>query len=355
MNWESYLESIYFDPKHPASFAGPIKLYDTVKQEGTYDIGLSRIRSWLQNQEAYSLHKPLRHKFKTNRVMVEGIDDQWDADLMDMTFYASKNDGYNYILTVIDIFSKYAWLRPLKTKTSSEVKAAFESIKRKPNLLRTDKGKEFTSNIIEKFFKTAGIHHFVTQNVGKANYAERVIKTIKNHLQRYMTHHQTHRYIDIVPDVNKSYNLSYHTTIGMAPSEVNKDNERAIWWMTYWPKKKIKKQTFKFDVGNLVRITYLTNVFTREYDEKWTGEIFKIARRFRREGLVLYKLNDFEDEPIKGTFYQPELQKISIKDDKLWKIEKVIKTRKRRGKTEYFVKWKHWPKKFNSWIQDIKK
>ena len=69
----------------------------------------------------------------------------------------------------------------------------------------------------------------------------------------------------------------------------------------------------------------------------------------------MYKLNDFEDEPIKGTFYQPELQKISIKDDKLWKIEKLIKTRKRRGKTEYFVKWKHWPKKFNSWIQDIKK
>ena len=142
--------------------------------------------------------------------MVEGIDDQWDADLMDMSYYAKQNDGYTYILTVIDIFSKYVWLRPLKTKTSLEVKDAFQSIERKPKLLRTDKGKEFTSNVIEKFFKTIKIHHFVTQNSGKANYAERVIKTIKNHLQRYMTHHQTHRYIDIVPDVNKSYNQSYH-------------------------------------------------------------------------------------------------------------------------------------------------
>ena len=244
MSWEDYLRSIYFDPKHPASFAGPIKLYDVVKREGKYDIGLSRIRSWLQNQEAYSLHKPVKHRFRTNQVMVEGIDDQWDADLMDMSYYAKHNDGYNYILTVIDIFSKYVWLRPLKTKTSNEVRAAFDSIHRKPKLLRTDKGKEFTSHVIEKFFKMKGIHHFVTQNIGKANYAERVIKTVKNHLQRYMTHHQSHRYIHIVPDVNKSYNESFHTTIGMAPKEVNKDNERAIWWMTYWPKKMSKRQTF---------------------------------------------------------------------------------------------------------------
>lgn len=354
MNWENYLESIYFDPKHPASFAGPIKLHDLIKQEGKYKIGLPRIRSWLQNQEAYSLHKPFRHKFRTNRVMVEGIDDQWDADLMDMRYYAKQNDDYNYILTVIDIFSKYVWLRPLKTKTSREVKEAFDSIHRKPKLLRTDKGKEFTSHDVERFFKKKGIHHFVTQNIGKANYAERVIKTIKNHLQRYMTHHQTHRYIDIVSHVNKSYNQSFHTTIGMSPKEVKKENERAIWWITYWPKRKLKKQRFKFNVEDIVRITYLTNVFTREYDEKWTGEVFKVVKRFRRDGLALYKLQDFLGDDIKGTFYQSELQKVSIKDDKLWKVAKVLKTRKRRGKKEYYVRWKHWPKKFDSWVTDLK-
>ena len=218
-----------------------------------------------------------------------------------------------------------------KTKTSNEVKAAFGSIQRKPKLLRTDKGKEFTSKVIEKFFKHKGIHHFVTQNIGKANFTERANKTVKNHLQRYMTHHQSHRYIDIVPDINKSYNQSFHTTIGMAPTDVNKDNERAVWWMTYWPKQISKRQNFKFKVGNLVRITYLTNIFSREYDEKWTGEIFKIVKRFRRDGLALYKIQDMLGEDIKGSFYQPQLQKVSIKDDKIWKVEKVLKKRKRKG------------------------
>ena len=237
-----YLESIYFNPKHPASFGGPIKLHDTVKQEGKYDISLPAIRKWLQNQEAYSLHKPYRHKFTTNQVVVEGIDDEWDADLADMSYYAKKNDSYKFILLVIDIFSKYVWLRPLKTKTSKEVQAAFHSIQRRPKLLRTDKGMEFCSLAIEKYFKKEGIHHFVTQNQGKANFAERAIKTIKSHIHRYMTHHQTHRYIDIIPDVNKSYNSSFHTTIGMAPGEVNKENERGIWWLTYWPKKYSKNK-----------------------------------------------------------------------------------------------------------------
>ena len=103
-----------------------------------------------------------------------------------------------------------------------------------------------------------------------------------------------------------------------------------------------------------MRITYLTNLFTREYDEKWTGEIFKVVKRFRRDGLVLYKLKDFLGEDIKGSFYQAELQKVSIKDDKVWKVEKVLKKRKRRGKVEYLVRWKHWPKKFDSWVTDLK-
>ena len=347
----NYLESIYFDPGHSASFGGPQKLFDAVKQDGK-QISLTYIRKWLRNQEAYSLHRPVRRKFPSNRVVVEGIDDQWDADLMDMTSYNKENNGYNYILLVIDIFSKYVWLRPLKTKTGKEVKDAFNTIQRRPKLLRTDKGKEFTNFLIEQYFKKEKIHHFVTQNVGKANFAERAIKTIKNHIQRYMTHHQTHKYIEKIPEINKSYNTSFHTTIGMTPSEVTKDNERAVWWLTYWPKKKVKQKPFRFKVGDHVRITYLTNIFTREYDEKWTGELFIITKRFRRDGLPLYKLKDLLDEAIKGTFYGPELQKVTIKDDKIWKIAKVLKKRKRRGLTEYFVRWKYFPKKFDSWVNE---
>jgi hypothetical protein len=103
-------------------------------------------------------------------------------------------------------------------------------------------------------------------------------------------------------------------------------------------------------VGDKVRLTYIRNPFTREYDEKWTGEIFKISQKILRGGLPVYRLKDFHDEEIKGTFYQSELQNVDVRDDDLLKIERIVKTRGKGRNKQYFVKWLHWPKKFNSWI-----
>lgn len=142
--WKDYLKTIYFDPQHPASFAGPQKLYKVVQQEGQYNIGMHKIRQFLHNQEAYSLHKPVRRRFERNHVISAGIDDVWMADLMDMVKYAEWNQGYKYVLLVIDTFSKYIWLRPLRRKTGEEVADAFVDIfntsGRAPAKLMTDKG-----------------------------------------------------------------------------------------------------------------------------------------------------------------------------------------------------------------------
>ena len=97
--------------------------------------------------------------------------------------------------------------------------------------------------------------------------------------------------------------------------------------------------------GNFV-IT-LRNPFAREYDEKWTGEIFKISQRILRGGLPFYGIKEFNDDEIKGTFYQSELQKTDVKDDDLWKMEQILKTRGKRRHKQYFVKWLHWANKFN--------
>jgi hypothetical protein len=90
----------------------------------------------------------------------------------------------------------------------------------------------------------------------------------------------------------------------------------------YWPKNvssesksKTIRKPFRFKVGDKVRITYIRNIFTREYDEKWNGEIFKVTQRIMRGGLLIYRLKDFRDEEINGTFYQSELQKVDVWDD----------------------------------------
>ena len=107
MTWEDYLKGIYFNPSHPASFGGSEKLYKAVQQEERFDLSRSQIKKWLHKQEPYSLQKPVRYNFQRTPIVVGGINDQWSADLMDMKKFAKDNDGFSYILVVVDTFSKY--------------------------------------------------------------------------------------------------------------------------------------------------------------------------------------------------------------------------------------------------------
>ena len=158
--------------------------------------------------------------------------------------------------------------------------------------------------------------------------------------------------MDHLQDFANSYNKSRHSSIGMAPENVSKENEVRVWHQLYWPSAQPQTKTpkFKFQVGDYVRLTYLRRAFHREYDQNWTGEIFKVSRKYIRGGLPIYNVQDFNHEDIQGSFYQDELQHVIIKDDQLWKVDKILKQRKRRGKTEYLIRWLYWPKSFDSWV-----
>ncbi|KAK3088302.1 hypothetical protein FSP39_017275 [Pinctada imbricata] len=230
---------------------------------------------------------------------------------------------------------------------------------RQPKEIRTDKGSEFKNKWLAEFFKTHGIHHYVTQNETKANYAERVIRTIKVLFYRYFTHNRTYRYKDVLQDIVRNYNRRPHRSLnGLSPSDVNSTNEAILWKEMYIDvlkkskgetKKKLYKK-FRFKKGDFVRLSNLKRTFQRDYEQKWSEEVFIITRRFLRQGIPLYKVADYDEDPIEGTFYESELQKVNKNRDDLWKIEKVLKTRRRRGIKEVYVKWLGYPKKFNSWI-----
>ena len=126
MSWETYLKKIYYDPASPASFSGPGKLYMYVKKHWKYyNISKYRIRKWLQRQEPYSLQRPLRRPMNRTHIVVVGIEVQWSADLMDMVKFSKYNDGFSYILVVIDVFSKYLGLQKLKDKKGPSVASVF--------------------------------------------------------------------------------------------------------------------------------------------------------------------------------------------------------------------------------------
>lgn len=157
-----------------------------------------------------------------------------------------------------------------------------------------------------------------------------------------MTFKQSQRYINRLQEFTRSYNKTYHRTIDNKPELVN-PNDEVVRVSTFLSREEIpRKQTkrpYKFKVSNKVRISKKASVFDREYDEKWSGEIFVVRRRFLRNGIPVFTLGDYNDEAITGTFYQPELQKVDVRDENTFKIERILKTRGRGPNKQHFVKW----------------
>lgn len=351
MSYEKYLEKVYYDSKFPGSFSGVDKLYRAVRKDGKFVLGRAKIRKWLETQETFGLHKQINRKFRRRRVIAPFIDYQWDADTAVMKSFAKDNDGYAFFLVAIDVFSRFAYTVPLRSTQGKEMSSALETIFRresKPSKLRTDKGVEYRNRDVQRLLKAEGVDYFYTQNEQKSSYAERCIKTLKSRLFRYMSRHQTHRWIDVLEDVTQSYNAAYHRGIKMAPRAVTKKDEPRLWKLQYPPTKYVKPSTrgFAFRKGDTVRISHLRQAFDREYDERWTMEYFVVDERGIKEGIPFYTLKDTLGDDVKGTFYQSELNRARVNDQTEYRIEKIV----RRRRHDALVKWMGWPTKFNSWI-----
>ena len=213
-----------------------------------------------QNKQlADELHKPIIRKFKKRKVYSAFKDNIWGADLADMQLLSKYNKGFRFLLCVIDIFSKYAWVVPLIDKKCISIVKAFQSIlkqsNRKPNKIWVDKGSEFYSAYFKKWLRDNDIM-YSTHNEGKSVVAERFIRTLKSKIYKYMTSISKNVYIDKLDDIVDEYNNTYHTTIKMKPADV-KDN-------TYInADKEINNKDPKFKVGDHVRVSKYKNIFAK--------------------------------------------------------------------------------------------
>ena len=211
---------------------------------------------------------------------------------------------------------------------------------------------------MKAFLKKEGIYAYTTKNETKANFAERVIRTLKGLMYRYFLHKQTYRYIDVLQELVYNYNHRPHGSLlnRYSPADIRKQNESKVWKHMYIDKLKLKPKRkpkpFKFKIGQHVRISHMKYTFQRDYHIKWTQEVFIVTHQYKKQGIHLYRVKDFLDEDIDGHFYEEELQRVTKDIESVYRIEQVLKTRKRRGVKELFVKWLGWPKKFNSWVKE---
>lgn len=359
LKYEEYLANMYYDPARAGAYGGVEPLYRAVRKDGKFVLSRAKIRDWLLKQEDYAVHRETRSKFKRRRVIAPFVDYQWDVDTANMANYKKDNDGYAFFVLAIDILSKYVWTVPLRTTTGQEMVEALKHIfasGRKPTHLRSDQGTEYVNQKVKALLKEENVTFFVTHNVVKASYAERAIKTIKTRLTRYMTHKQTRRWIDILPHVTESYNKTYHRSIKRTPKSVTPKDSVELWKRQYDSVAKPVGRslgtseigTFNYKVGDLVRVSYLRRTFQREYDERWSRELFVVNERFVSDNIPQYRLKDYAGEVISGTFYQTQLKKAFEQETYL--VEKVLRRRVRGGQKQVLVRWKGWPAKYDSWV-----
>ena len=341
------LKAIYYDPKHPAGFASVAKL---TKESG---VKTKKVKEWLTEQPTYTLHRMARKKYPTRKYIVHDIDEQWQADLADVSLIANQNKGYRFLLTVIDIFSRYAWARPLKTKTGKEVAAAFKDIfeeGRIPKRVQSDQGKEFENRDIARLFGEHDIELFSVKSAYKAAIVERFNRTLKSKMWRYFTMNMKEKWTDVLQDLVQSYNNSVHRTIGQRPIDVTRENAGEFREKMYDKKTKATKEKRDIKVGDKVRISKVKSIFAKGYLPNWTEEIFTVASINTKYSPTTYKLKDYNEEIIEGSFYRHEIQKVTQKDD-TFLVEKVIRTQKRGNEYWCLVKWRGYPSNMNSWVR----
>ena len=164
-NFDSLFHRLYYDLENPSAYSSKKNIFHAA-QNIDKSVKLSDVNSWFQKQLTPTLHKPVRYKFRRNKVIFMSIDEQYQADLCDMTKYASQNDNMKFLLTCIDCFSKFAWALPIKNKTSSEIVRVLKIIfsKRKCKRLQTDKGKEFLNKSVKQLLKDNAIELWISEN-----------------------------------------------------------------------------------------------------------------------------------------------------------------------------------------------
>jgi hypothetical protein len=256
------LARLYYDPSNPSAFSALAKLQaDARKAKGKQPSPRAK-QNWLHQQDAYTLHKPVRKRFSRNPYSVNNVMDVWESDLLDVQ-NLSRYNNYKFLLTVTDVFSKFLNVISLKNKTGPTVTSAFQSIfqdtnydkpyKQSPIVLRTDKGKEFLNETFQDMLKSEDIEFQICKHPDvKCAVIERAQRTIREKLYKYFTYKNSYRFIDALPKFITGYNATLHSTTGMAPSEVTDRDILLIWKRMRWKRRHIGLLNLHFAWGNML-------------------------------------------------------------------------------------------------------
>jgi hypothetical protein len=285
--------------------------------------------------------KELMHKVtkvrQFSRVHSPDVDAIWSVDLAEFGEIADSNGGYKYILCAVDVFSRYAWCVPLKSKTAKEVWDALASLfaKVKPEKIWVDQGTEFYNTLMTLELKRLGIGRYSTYGTSKSCIAERFIRTLKHAIWFEFLSKQTRDWRSTLEEIVDKYNHTKHHGIDMTPIEAREEKGREKLALQLGEGIGVYDKPL-FSVDDWVRISRWKGIFEKGFHPNWSYEVYKV-HDIKMGHPVRYYLQDYDGERINGAFYGAELQRVKHPD--YFPIEKVIKTRTVRGEKQQLVRF----------------
>jgi transposase InsO family protein len=350
---EARIKQRYVSPPHPTAFGG---LHNLAQH---WNIAPGRARTILADIDAYNLHRSYRKPKTRNPFYVYTRRDMIQLDAIEVSSLAKHNRGVNHLLLAIDCYSRFVWVRTLKSKRAEEVVAAMDSIFTEmgtlPRRILSDRGSELKNRRMIAFLQGRGVKLVHPNSEIKAALAERANRSVQDLIYRSMTDRQSRSYVDQLPAIVETYNHRSHRSIGgLSPHEAElaeNDAHVVSALREHYAEAIQPARTLPFKVGDLVRVkTGHGQRFARGYDEQFTGEIFKVERINKRMAVPMYILRSEDDlELLDGGFYSNELSLVG--KNMPFKVERVLRERMRGGVKWYLVRWMYFGPQHDSWIK----
>ena len=344
------IEKLFIQDK-PYSFGGQYRLYNNFTNKKKVDEALSKSDTYTR----FLQHKKAR---RYSPIYVYRPRELWQSDVVFFTNkeYVDNNNGYKYILTIIDAFTKYAYAYPMKENKCEKVLECFKDVFQKcgkiPERLNTDRGSELTCKNFENFLKKENVYHYLSYSLRKCPIVERFNLTLQRLLYQMMNEHHTTEWTKYLDQALKIYNSRYHRTIKMSPIEAEKpENETKVRRTFYekYRKANSRKQKPKFQVNDEVRIFTEKGKFDCGYDAQFSREHFKIKKVLNNLPVVRYVLSEYDGRVLPGNFFQDEL--VKYVPSEYYPIE--VKNKRKKGKkTQYLVHYIGWQNKWDTWVNE---
>lgn len=346
------LKNLWSNPASKFAFSGVTK----IKQLYGDEKKVSEIQNELSENRTYTRHKEAKKIKNFNPFFVYNINEMWQIDLMYLPDLSKYNEGYKYLLCLLEVFTRKLYIKILKEKTSRVVTDGFNEIQQKinnfPKKIVCDMGGEFKCALFEKYCRENKIKLIFTTNDTKASHVERAQRSFQAILYRILEEHQTKKYLEHLETVLIIYNNRINRITGYSPnnamkkenhSDVRKNLEK------YYNSRILLRKKAKYKIGDKVRILEKRKNFSKGYHPYFSEEVFKIKKVLINLPQPRYIIVSFDDkEEILGSFYERELTKASHEE---YKVEKILKKRVKKNKTEFFVKWLGYSDEHNSWVK----